>query len=133
MNKYVILFSIFVLAGCTMFTPGVCDRTPTECTTPEVHDNNFKLNIFNSSWNTSRIYIHCAENDRRLATMSNPIFTHNTRQIVNVGGCRSIYLITSGYGRTRRSDQRSVVPREDICAEVTQTMDIRWGVCPINN
>jgi len=147
MYKYVVLLSVFGLTGCAALNPGVCDRAMVnrypECSDPEISENfnetslisrnDFRLNIYNSSWDTTRIYIHCYDSDRRLATMSNPIFTHNTRQIVNVGGCRSIYLITSGYGQTRRSDQRSVVPREDICAEVTQTMDIRWGVCPVNS
>ena len=134
MNKYVILFSIFVLTGCTMFTPGVCDRTLAECTTPAVHDNNFKLNIFNSSWNTSRIYIHCAENDRRMSTINNPTFSATTSKVVRLDSeCWSIYLIASGFGQSRRSDSRSVIPNENVCADITQTMDVRWGICPITN
>ena len=143
MYKYVVLFSIFGLTGCAALNPGVCDRTLAdrypECSDSKISENFndtsimsgnvFRLNIYNSSWNTSRIYIHCYDNDRRLATMSNPIFTHNTRQIVNVSGCRSIYLIASGHGQSRRSDYRSVIRGEDVCAEITQTMDTRWGVC----
>ena len=143
MNKYVILFSVFGLTGCAYFNPGVCDRTLAdrypECSDPEISENFnetsimsgnvFRLNIYNSSWNTSRIYIHCYDNDRRLATMSNPIFTANTRQVIRLNGCYSIYLIVSGHGENRRSDYRSVISREDVCAEITQTMDARWGVC----
>ena len=134
MSKYVVLFSVFVLAGCAMFTPGVCDRTPAECTTPEVHDKNFKLNIFNSSWSTSRIYIHCAENDRRMSTINNPTFSATTSKVVRLDSeCWSIYLIVSGFGQSRRSDSRLVLPNEDICADVIQTMDVRWGICSITN
>ena len=123
MYKYVVLFSVFVLAGCAMANPGV-----------EVHDNNFKLNIFNSSWSTSRIHIHCAESDRRMSTINNPTFSATTSKVVRLDSdCWAIYLIVSGFGLERQSDSRSVLPNEDICADVTQTMDIRWGICPITN
>jgi hypothetical protein len=132
MNKYVVLFSVFVLTGCAMFTPGVCDRTLAECTISEVHDNSFRLNIFNSSWNTNRIYIHCAKSDRRMSTINNPTFSATTSKVVRLDSeCWSIYLIVSGFGQSRRSDSRSVLPNEDICADVIQTMDVRWGICPI--
>ena len=123
MNKYVVLFNMFIFTGCATFNPGV-----------EVHDNNFRLNIFNSSWNTSRIYIHCAENDRRMSTINNPTFSATTSKVVRLDSdCWAIYLIVSGFGRERQSDSRSVLPNEDICADVIQTMDIRWGICPITN
>ena len=123
MYKYVVLFSVFVLAGCAMANPGV-----------KIHDNNFRLNIFNSSWSTSRIYIHCAENDRRMSTINNPTFSATTSKVVRLdSGCWTIYLIVSGFGQERRSESRSVLPNEDICADVIQTMDIRWGICPITN
>ena len=121
MNKYVILFSIFVLTGCAMYNA-------------EDHDNNFRLNIFNSSWNTSRIYIHCAENGHRMSIINNPTFSTTTSKVVRLNsGCWSIYLVVSGHGRDRQSDSRSVLPNEDICVVVTQTMDVRWGVCPITD
>ena len=143
MYKYVVLLGMLGLMGCAMFNPGICDRVHSnrfpECSDPEisenfsktavVKENSFRLNIYNSSWNTTRVFIHCAENDRRLATMSNPIFTANTRQVIRLNGCYSIYLIVSGHGENRRSDYRSVISREDVCAEITQTMDARWGVC----
>jgi hypothetical protein len=143
MIKSILSLSIFGLLGCAMFNPGICDRIHSdrypECSNPEtaenfsktavVKENSFRLNIYNTSWNTSRIYIHCAENDRRMDTMTNPIFSANTRQVIRLSGCYSIYLIVSGHGENRRSDYRSVVSREDVCAEVTQTMDIRWNVC----
>ena len=117
-----------------MLAPNVCDQTPAngypECTTPEVRDDNFRLNIFNSSWNTTRIYVHCAENNRMMSTINNPTFSSTTSKVVRLGsGCWAIYLIVSGFGRERRSDSRSVLPNEDICVNVTQTMDVRWGVC----
>ena len=143
MIKSILSLSIFGLLGCAMFNPGICDRVHSdrfpECSDPEisenfsktavVKENSFRLNIYNSSWNTTRIYIHCAENDRRMAIMTNPTFSANTRQVVQLGECYSIYLIVSGHGENRRSDYRSVISREDVCAEITQTMDARWGVC----
>ena len=143
MIKSILSLSIFGLLGCAMFNPGICDRVLSdrfpECSDPEisenfsktasVKENSFRLNIYNSSWNTTRIYIYCAENDRRMATMSNPIYTRNTRQVVQLGGCYSIYLIVAGHGENRRSDYRPVASREDGSAEITQTMEARWGVC----
>jgi hypothetical protein len=123
MNKYVVLFNMFIFTGCAAFTPGV-----------EIHDNTFRLNIFNSSWNTSRIYIYCAENNYRMSTINNPTFSATTSKVVRLDSdCWSIYLIVSGFGQSRRSDSRSVLPNENICADVIQTMDIRWGVCPVTN
>ena len=123
MNKYIILFSISVFAGCATFA-----------SSGEVRDDTFRLNIFNSSWSTSRIYIHCAENDRRMTTINNPTFSATTSKVVRLdSGCWTIYLIVSGFGQSRRSESRSVLPNEDICADVIQTMDIRWGICPIKN
>ena len=143
MIKSILTLSIFGLLGCAMFNPGICDRIHSdrfpECSDPEisenfsetasVKENSFRLNIYNSSWNTTRIYIYCAENDRRMATMSNPTFTRNTRQVVRLNGCYSIYLIVSGHGENRRSDYRPVASREDVCAEITHTLEARWGVC----
>ena len=123
MNKYIILFSISVFAGCATFA-----------SSGEVRDDTFRLNIFNSSWSTSRIYIHCAQNDRKMSTISNPIFSTTTSKVVRLDSeCWAIYLIVSGFGQSRRSESRSVLPNEDICADVIQTMDVRWGICPIKN
>jgi len=111
-----------------MFNPDVATSNV------EVHNSNFKLSIFNSSWSTSRVHIYCVENDRRLSTINNPTFSATTSKIVRlVPGCWSIYLIASGFGQSRRSDSRSVIPNEDICADVIQTMDVRWGGCPVAN
>ena len=144
MYKYVMLLSIIGFMGCAVFNPGVCnrigsDRYP-ECSDPEISENfnetsiaprnSFRLNVYNSSWNTSRIQIHCSENDRRMDTMTSLIFSKNSRKNIRFdAGCSSIYLVAAGHGETRRSMDRTVLAREDVCAEVTQTMDVIWGVC----
>ena len=144
MYKYVMLLGIIGVMGCAVFNPGVCnrigsDRYP-ECSDPEISENfnetsipsknSFRLNVYNSSWNTSRIQIHCSENDRRMDTMTSLIFSKNSRKNIRFdAGCSSIYLVAVGHGETRRSLDRTVLAREDVCAEVTQTMDIRWNVC----
>jgi hypothetical protein len=63
-------------------------------------------------------------------TMTSLIFSKNTRKNIRFdAGCSSIYLVAAGHGETRRSMDRTVLAREDVCAEVTQTMDVIWGVC----
>ena len=144
MIKSILSLSIFGLLGCAVFNPGVCnrvglDRYP-ECSDPEISENfnetsiaprnSFRLYVYNSSWNTSRIHIHCSENDRIMDTMTSLIFSKNSRKNIRFdAGCSSIYLVAVGHGETRRSLDRTVLAREDVCAEVTQTMDVIWGVC----
>ena len=144
MIKSILTLSIFGLLGCATFNPGVCNRIDSdrypECLDPEISENfnetsipsknSFRLNVYNSSWNTSRVQIHCSENGRRMDTMTGLIFSRNTRKNVRFdAGCSRIYLVAVGHGESRRSMDRPVLVREDVCAEVTQTMDIRWNVC----
>ena len=144
MIKSILSLSIFGLLGCAVFNPGVCNRVGSdrypECSDSEISENfnetsiaprnSFRLNVYNSSWNTSRIQIHCSENDRRMDTMTSLIFSKNSRKNIRFdAGCSSIYLVAVGHGESRRSMDRPVLVREDVCAEVTQTMDIRWNVC----
>ena len=144
MYKYVVLLGVFGLMGCAYFNPGVCDRIGSdrypECSDSEISENfnetsiaprnSFRLSVYNSSWNASRVQIHCSETGRRMDTMTSLIFSRNTRKNVRFdAGCSSIYLVAVGHGETRRSMDRMVLAREDVCAEVTQTMDIRWNVC----
>ena len=144
MIKSMLSLSILGLLGCAVFNPGVCnrinsDRYP-ECSDPEILENfnetsipsknSFRLNVYNSSWNTSRVQIHCSENGRRMDTMTSLIFSRNTRKNVRFdAGCSRIYLVAVGHGESRRSMDHPVLIREDVCAEVTQTMDIRWNAC----
>ena len=144
MIKSILSLSILGLLGCAVFNPGVCNRIDSdrypECSDPEILENfnetsiapknSFRLNVYNASWNTSRVQIHCSENGRRMDTMTSLIFSRNTRKNVRFdAGCSRIYLVAVGHGESRRSMDRPVLVREDVCAEVTQTMDIRWNVC----